>query len=82
MATDKYLSLFYPFDPTGLGEERHRIHCGMSPVTDHDCPDHDLYGRQWQKNMGFQREYAEPYEWVSQQFKDWAFYADHGHFVF
>ena len=25
------------------------------------------------KNMSFQREYAEPYEWVAQQFKDWAF---------
>ena len=23
--------------------------------------------------MSFQREYAEPYEWVAQQFKDWAF---------
>ena len=25
------------------------------------------------KNMSFQREYAEPYDWVAQQFKDWAF---------
>ena len=25
------------------------------------------------KNISFQREYAEPYEWVAQQFKDWAF---------
>ena len=25
------------------------------------------------KTMSFQREYAEPYEWVAQQFKDWAF---------
>ena len=24
-------------------------------------------------NMSFQREYAEPYDWVAQQFKDWAF---------
>ena len=23
--------------------------------------------------MSFQREYAEPYDWVAQQFKDWAF---------
>ena len=25
------------------------------------------------ENMSFQREYAEPYDWVAQQFKDWAF---------
>ncbi len=25
------------------------------------------------KNMSFQREYAEAYDWVAQQFKDWAF---------
>ena len=25
------------------------------------------------KNRSFQREYAEPYDWVAQQFKDWAF---------
>lgn len=25
------------------------------------------------KTMSFQREYAEPYDWVAQQFKDWAF---------
>ena len=25
------------------------------------------------KNMSFQREYAEPYDWVTQQCKDWAF---------
>lgn len=25
------------------------------------------------KNMNFQREYAEPYDWIAQQFKDWAF---------
>ena len=31
--------------------------------------------------MSFQREYAEPYDWVAQQFKDWAFTLDHIHFV-
>src|SRR5699024_3758182 len=25
------------------------------------------------KNISLQREYAEPYDWVEQQFKDWAF---------
>ena len=25
------------------------------------------------KTMSFQRQYAEPYDWVAQQFKDWAF---------
>ena len=25
------------------------------------------------KTMSFQREYAEPYDWIAQQFKDWAF---------
>ena len=27
----------------------------------------------WRRTMSFQREYAEPYDWVAQQFKDWAF---------
>ena len=45
----------------------------MCPVTDHDCTDHDLMDEPMAKNMSFQREYAEPYEWVAQQFKDWAF---------
>ena len=25
------------------------------------------------KTMSFQREYAEPYDWIAQQLKDWAF---------
>ena len=25
------------------------------------------------KNMSFRRQYAEPYDWVAQQLKDWAF---------
>ena len=29
------------------------------------------------KNMSFQREYAEPYEWVAQQFKDCLLYTSH-----
>ena len=90
MATDKYLSLFYPFDQLDLVKKG--IESTFYPFDQLDLVKKGIEST-WNvsgdrtmialtmtfmdepmaKNMSFQREYAEPYEWVAQQFKDWAF---------
>ena len=73
METDRYLALFYPFDKLDLVKEGvestwyvsdDRVMIALT-MTFSDEP--------MAKTMSFQREYAEPYDWVAQQFKDWAF---------
>ena len=44
MNTDRYLALFYPFDPVGPGETGNRIFLEGFWGSDDDCLDHDLYG--------------------------------------
>ena len=71
--TEDYLALFYPFDQLDVvkkGMESDWTFSGdrtmiALTMTFADDP--------MAKNMSFQREYAEPYDWVAQQFKDWAF---------
>ena len=73
METEDYLALFYPFDQLDVvkkGMESDWTFSGdrtmiALTMTFADDP--------MAKNMSFQREYAEPYDWVAQQFKDWAF---------
>ena len=73
MATDKYLSLFYPFDQLDLVKKGIESTWNVSGDRTMIALTMTFMDEPMAKNMSFQREYAEPYEWVAQQFKDWAF---------
>lgn len=73
MSTEEYLALFFPFDKPDIVKrgvesmwniENDRIMMALA-MTMSDKP--------MAVNMSFQREYAERYEWMKQQFTDWAF---------
>ena len=77
MATDKYLSLFYPFDQLDLVKNGIESTWNVSGDRTMVALTMTFMDEPMAKNMSFQREYAEPYDWVAQQFKDWAFTLDH-----
>ena len=73
MSTEKYLALFFPFDKLDVIKrgiesmwniQNNRVMMALA-LTMTDKP--------MAVNMSFQREYAERYEWMKQQFIDWAF---------
>ena len=73
MSTEKYLELFFPFDKLDVIKhgiesmwniENDRVMMALA-MTMTDKP--------MAVNMSFQREYAERYDWMKQQFIDWAF---------
>ena len=73
MSTEKYLALFFPFDKLDVIKrgiesmwniQNDRVMMALA-LTMTDKP--------MAVNMSFQREYAERYEWMKQQFIDWSF---------
>lgn len=73
MSTEKYLALFFPFDKLDVIKrgiefmwniQNDRVMMALA-LTMTDKP--------MAVNMSFQREYSERYEWMKQQFIDWAF---------
>ena len=73
MSTEDYLDLFFPFDKPDVVKrgvesmwniQNDRIMMALA-MTMTDKP--------MAVNMSFQREYAESYDWMKQQFIDWAF---------
>ena len=73
MATDQYLSLFYPFDQLDVVKKGIESTWNVSGDRTMIALTMTFMDEPMAKNMSFQREYAEPYNWVAQQFKDWAF---------
>lgn len=72
MTTEEYLSYFFPFD--GLDFVKHGVE-SLWNVSDASMIALAMaMGSQPQAvTMSFQREYAEPYEWLLKEFTDWAF---------
>ena len=73
LSTEDYLALFFPFDKLDVIKrgvesmwniQNDRVMMALA-MTMTDKP--------MAVNMSFQREYAEPYHWMKQQFIDWAF---------
>lgn len=71
--TDEYLSLFYPFDKLDLVKKGIESIWNVSGDRAMIALTMTFMDEPMAKTMSFQREYAEPYDWVAQQFKDWAF---------
>ena len=74
MATEKYLNLFYPFDQLDLVKKG--IESGWKINKDKTMQVLALtFSEQpMAMNMSFQQQYAERYDWLAAQFKDWAFH--------
>ena len=73
METEDYLALFYPFDQLDLVKKGIESSWSVSGDRTMVALTMTFADEPMAKTMSFQREYAEPYEWVAQQFKDWAF---------
>ena len=73
MATEDYLALLYPFDKLDVVKKGVESSCNVSGDNMMIALTMTFMDEPMAKNMSFQREYAEPYDWVAQQFKDWAF---------
>ncbi len=72
MATEKYLSYFFPFD--GLDFVKRGVESRWNISDTSMIALTMAMGSQPQAvTMSFQREYAEPYEWLLKEFTDWAF---------
>ena len=68
-----YLALFYPFDELDVVKKGVESNWNVSNDRTMIALTMTFMDEPMAKNMSFQREYAEPYDWVAQQFKDWAF---------
>ena len=73
MDTDRYLALFYPFDQLELVKQGIESSWKVSEDRTMIALTMTFMDEPMAKTMSFQRQYAEPYDWVAQQFKDWAF---------
>ena len=73
METEDYLALFYPFDKLDVVKRGVESTWNVSGDRTMIALTMTFMDEPMAKNMSFQREYAEPYDWVAQQFKDWAF---------
>lgn len=82
MSTEDYLNLFFPFEKLDIVKhgmestwniENDRIMMALAMT---------MSDRPTAVNMSFQREYAERYDWLKQQFTDWAFNATTSFFYY
>lgn len=72
MTTEDYLSCFFPFEPIDF--IKNHMESSWS-ITDKSmiAIAMTLKNKSQAVTMSFQREYAERYDWLVQEFKDWAF---------
>ena len=73
METDEYLALFYPFDKLDLVKNGLSTHWNINTNQKMMALALTFQGQPMAIQMQFQLQYAEPYDWIVQQFKDWAF---------
>ena len=73
MDTEGYLALFYPFDSLDVVKKGVESNWNISGDRTMIALAMTFCHEPTAKSMSFQREYAEPYDLVAQQFKDWAF---------
>ena len=73
MVTDDYLSRFFPFDKLEVRKSGMEYEWDIQENRDMMALALTFSDYPVAVSMGFQRQYAERYDWVAQQFKDWAF---------
>ena len=72
MTTEQYLSYFFPFEQISFSKKNRE---SVWNITDKDMMaiTMALQNKPQAVNMSFQKEYAERYDWLVDEFKDWAF---------
>lgn len=73
METEDYLALFYPFEQLDVVKKGVESDWTVSNDRTMIALTMTFADEPMAKTMSFQREYAEPYDWIAQQLKDWAF---------
>lgn len=73
MQTEKYLKLFFPLEMPDIVKHSNGVAWNVSGDTEMMALAMTMTNRPMAVNMEFQREYAERYDWILKQFKDWAF---------
>ncbi len=73
LETEAYLAQFYPFNQLDVVKKGVESSWSVSGDRAMIALTMTFMDEPMAKSMSFQREYAEPYEWVAQQLKDWAF---------
>ena len=73
METEDYLALFYPFEQLDMVKKGVESDWTVSNDRTVIALTMTFADESMAKTMSFQREYAEPYDWIAQQLKDWAF---------
>ena len=74
MPTEKYLDLFYPFDQLDLVKKGVESKWNINKDKTMQALALTFSEQPMAMNMSFQRQYAERYDWLAAQFKDWAFH--------
>ena len=72
MDTIEYISKFYPFEMPDIVKNGLEMRWNISGDNTMMALAMTFTDRETAVNMSFQRNYAEPYEWVKTQFIDWA----------
>ncbi len=73
MQTEEYLKLFFPFKIPNINKRKDGVSWTVGGDKDMMALALTMDKRPMAVNMGFQKEYAERYDWIVKQFKDWAF---------
>lgn len=73
MRTEEYLSLFFPFAKPEVVKKEIESRWSVSNDRAMIALALTMQDKPMTVNMSFQREYAERYDWLKQQFTDWAF---------
>lgn len=73
MSTEKYLDFFFPFEKPDMVKRGIESVWNVSGDRAMVALAMTMSDKPIAVNMSFQREYAERYEWLKQQFTDWAF---------
>ena len=73
MSTEDYIEIFFPFDMPEIAKNNDAVSFNVSGNNDMMALAMTMSNRPMAVNMEFQRSYAERYDWLVKQFKDWAF---------
>jgi len=73
MSTQEYIAPFYPFNKPDFHKDSRNSQWNISGDTDMKALALTMGDKPLAVNMCLGRDYAERYDWLIQQFKDWAF---------
>jgi len=73
MSTHNYISLYFPFDKPDFYKDEKTMQWNVTGDREMTALAMTFSNEPIAMNMSFQRDYAERYDWLATQFKDWAF---------